>query len=395
MLVTGLGNIEAGLFGTNQFFQAEIKTTLTFLENVGLVHEDLVLNEMDFYNISKNVVDGKVKFLSPTTPSYITKEKPIDCSWDPVGGITYGLSEASLVARNIQSEQCPYVVPCWESLFGSGNDVESWTSTDLGLKLIEDLVKGIYRGIGNDLYKQAVMGMHPIIALAESSYTGDPSFYTRLKRTLNLSAGWMTLIDELSTTKGGQWAVPIHSSDVSGKKYIGNPVTLFNRLKDHMPAVFRAAAKQYKSYGIRPCILVTPSIFRAYQDYLMTQYTAFPDMLYYRMSNEFTALNGLNNQAPAPGVLGWDDFWIKEMDALDVICEEIQVTHHRATMVMPKILGLGLDIGELSGFRGMGLRMEQSTLLKEMGKIYMSTNYKMAAVIIDSQFVVNASKWSS
>ena len=58
MLITGLGNIEAGLFGTNQYFQAELVTTLTFLENVGLLHEDLVLNEMGFYNVSKNVTDG-------------------------------------------------------------------------------------------------------------------------------------------------------------------------------------------------------------------------------------------------------------------------------------------------------------------------------------------------
>lgn len=393
MEIIGLGNIDAGVFNGNQYFQADIKTTLTFLENVGVVHEDLILNDMGFFNISKNIVDGKAKFVSPTALNYITQGGSNGCAWNPVGGMTYNMTDAALDKHLIQMEQCPEIVPCWESLFGIGNQVESWTATPVGRKLLDDLIKGVYRGIGNDMYKGALIGNHPILTAAEASYTGDPDFYAQLKSTLSITGGWFTMIDELASSEGGQYAVPINSSEFSGSKFTGNPITLFQRMKDAMPSVFKQAAKQQKAYGRRPCILVSGSIFSAYKEWLMTNHPTIPDLLLYRMSNEFSSNYGLNAQAPATGILGWDDFWIKEMDGLDVVAEEIQVTHHRATMVMPGILGLGLDVAEVSGYKGMGLRMEESTQLKERGKIYMSTNYKMGTALTDKKFIVNASVW--
>lgn len=393
MEVQGIGNIEAGLFNGNQFFQADLKTTLTFVENVGVVHEDLILNDMGFFNISKNIVDGKVKFLSPTALNYITQGGSNGCAWNPVGGMAYNITDAQLEKHLIQMEQCPEVVPCWDSLFGMGNQVENWMATEVGRKLLDDLIKGTYRGIGNDMYKGALVGNHPILEAARASYTGDPDFYSQLVSTLSITGGWFTMIDQLAATEGGQYAVPINASEYSGAKYTGNPVTLFERLKDNMPSVFKTAAKQHKAYGRRPVILVSGSIFTAYKNWLMTNHPTIPDLLLYRMSNEFSSNYGLNNQAPAPGVLGWDDFWIKEMDGLDVISEEIQVIHHRATIAMPGILGLGIDVAEVSGYKGMGLRMEQSTQLKERGKLYFSTNYKMGTAIVDKKFIVNAHVW--
>lgn len=395
MEIQGLGNIEGGLFnGSNQFFSADLKTTLIFLENYGLKFEDIILNSMDFFSVSTDVVDGKVKFMRPTAIDYITKEKPLACAWDPVGGLTYERAEATLCPHNIQMENCPDVVPCWESLFGQGNDIESWSATPMGRHLMQDLVKGTFDGIGNDLFKIAMLGSHPIITDAEADFSGDPEFYSRLKRTLSVCGGWFTMIDELASTRGGQWAVGIDDSEFNGEEYTGDPEELFKKLKAAMSPKFRQIAKQWKSRGVRPCILVTHSIYQAYVDKLKATYNAFPDMLYYRMSNEFTAANGLNNQAPAPGILGWDDFWVKEIDALDVIAGDIEVIHHRATMTMPKVFCIGLDVkGVTKQYGGMGLRIESSPMLKDGGKVYMSTNYRMGTALSTTDLIVNAHRW--
>lgn len=394
MEITGLGNIEAGLYDGGQYFQADLTTTLTFLENLGIRHNDLVLNDMDFFSVVKGAKDGKVKFLTPTKNNYITKLKENGCVWNPRGGISYSQEEAELCPHQIQQEQCPDVIPCWESLFGTGNQVESWAATSTGQKLVSDLLSATYEGIGNDQFAIATLGQHPIIDIAEPLYTGDADVFADIKSTLNVCGGWFTMIDQLAVTEGGQYAVPIHDSEFDGAKYIGDPEVLFERMQDAMPAVFKQVARRYKARGIRACILVTDSIYKAYQDKLKLTYTAFPDMLYYRMSNTFTSINGLNALAPAPGILGWGDFWVKCWDGLDVIAGDLQMIHHRATMVMPKIFGLGLDITDVSSsFKGMGLRMEASTRLPDAGKIYMSTNYKMGTALTDKRFIVNAYRW--
>ena len=51
------------------------------------------------------------------------------------------------------------------------------------------------------------------------------------------------------------------------------------------------------------------------------------------------------------------------------------------------------DLPGLDGqFSGMGLRIEQSSLLREKGRTYMHTTFRLGAGIADTDFMVNASR---
>ncbi len=163
-----------------------------------------------------------------------------------------------------------------------------------------------------------------------------------------------------------------------------------------MTPEFKQLATQWKQKGVRACILVNGAIYRAYEEWLLTNApTAITaDMLRYRMDKSFSNQFGLDASAPAAGVLGWDDFWVKEMTSWDVVASEIEVIHHRAMLTLPQILGLGIDVKDVSSqYKGMGLRMEQDPRVRNMGKIDMATNYKMGTALTNKNFIVNAHRF--
>ena len=164
------GEIFAGNRFNSNMLEININAALHFIETYGVLLEDVVANSMGMYNISSDVKEGKVKFLQSKGDRYITKAKPASCAWDPYGFVTYSKSEISLCAHNVQIQHCTEDMPGWEGLFGQGN--EFLADTEVGQRMIQDLIKWLFRGIGNDLTASATWGNHPIITAAKAKYSG-------------------------------------------------------------------------------------------------------------------------------------------------------------------------------------------------------------------------------
>ena len=63
---------------------------------------------------------------------------------------------------------------------------------------------------------------------------------------------------------------------------------------------------------------------------------------------------------------------------------------HRMAIVAPGVFGVLHDVDDLKQWDDMGLMLEQSQMLKDKGKIYMTTTLRWGAAIADTNFVVMA-----
>lgn len=388
MELVGIGQAFADRSNLSRSLKIDLGTALYFVSSVSVVHEDVSTNALGLYSISTDVREGKVRFLQPNGTGYITKERPAACAWDPAVGITYKRSDVSLCQHNVQIEHCTEDVPGWEGIFGQGNEVTDLLATEVGTKFFNDLVQGTYTAIGNDMMKSAWFGKHPIVTTAESSYTGDSNMYARIKKTLSICGGYLTMIDQLKTAGKANFNVTVPSGNISGDTYTTSPVALFQSMVAAMPTELKALIAKRRARGINPVILVSGGIFEAYKKDLSDNYTAIPDAYLYKISGDFATQYGLVPYTVMDDTLKWDGYWIKRMHLWDEVAADLQITHHRAVLTVPGNLGLGIDV---MGPNDIALQFDQITVGKEAGKIYGQANYRMGTAIIDDRLMVNAS----
>lgn len=389
MFLQGIGNAFANRGETFRSLKIDVGAAMYYVNSTSVVHEDVAANALGLYNVVTDVKEGKVRFLQPNGTGYITKEKPAACAWDPVSGVTYKRSDVTLCPHNAQIQHCTEDVPGWEQVFGQGNDVTDLLATDTGAKFFDDLVSSTYTAIGNDLMKSAHFGKHPIVTSAEASYTGDSTFFARVKKTLSICGGYLTMIDSLKS--GGakpHLAVTINPAYISGDVYNTDPMSLFADLVAAQTTEMKALIAKRRAQGIKPIILVTGGIFEAYAKYLRDNFANIPDAYRYKITGNFAADYGFTPETVLDDCLMWDGYWVKRMHLWDEVTADIQVTHHRALMTVPGNFGLGLDVLSPDG---IALQFDQQTIGKESGMIYGQTNYRMGTAIIDDRLVCNAS----
>ena len=75
MNIPNIGSAFAERLTGKNLLKVDVESAVFFVKNYAIQQEDIVLDSMDFYNISTDVRDGKVKFLQLTTDSYITTPK--------------------------------------------------------------------------------------------------------------------------------------------------------------------------------------------------------------------------------------------------------------------------------------------------------------------------------
>ena len=388
MELVGIGQAFADRGNLNRSLKIDVGTAMYFIQSVSVVHEDVSANALGLYNIVNDVKEGKVRFLQPNGQGYITKEKPAACAWDPVSGITYRRSDVSLCPHNIQLEHCTEDIPGWEGTFAQGNDVTDLLATEIGSKFFEDFVGETYTAIGNDMLKSAHFGQHPMVADAQASYTGDSAMYARIKKTLSICGGYLTMVDKLKSQGKVNFNVQINPDYINGTAYTTDPISLFTALVAAMPTEFKALVAKRRAKGIRPVIMVTGGIFDAYKKYLADNFPNIPDSYLFRISGDFANQYGLVPNTIMDDTLAWDGFYVKRMHLWDEVTADLEVTHHRALLTIPGNLGLGLDIMSVND---VALKFDQILVGKEEGKIYGTSNYRMGTAIIDDRLMCNAS----
>ena len=388
------GQINARLYDGGNSVNIDISNTLHFIKEISILHEDLLLNAMDFLNVSSNVKDGKVRFINFNMGGNITKARPDNCAWLPNGTIGTNSSTIELCPANVQIEHCHDTIECWRELFGQGNDVANPTATPFGQMMYNQLLELVFKAIGNDFYKISWFGRNQLMLNASEQTLGQtsPKEFNDLKNTLETCGGWTSMIDYYQSQGIKNFACnALNTDNVVGGKFQGDIIEVFKKMVECASPAFKGTMKKLRG-GQRACMLVTSNLFDAYKEYLLTRYNNIPDAFYFAMSGEFCSKIGCAGALKMDGALLWDGIWIKCMDSWDVVAAEMAINHTRAILTIPKNLALGVDVTDCAAGNGLGFSLYQNTEDPKLrNKLSGETNYRLGTGIVWKDFIVNSS----
>ena len=380
---------------------------LNFLNNLSVIYPALAENSLGLYSYGSIGRNGKVKFAQMTnaTPHMLRPRGNKGCIWNPVGNIAMNVDEFEVKPVKFQSEFCPdnFWGTCLEKLMGVGNAINDVFGTPESSMWIKKLVTSIYESLGNSIHMLAWFAEHNLIAVANTNDTydvTDEEWAGFVAQQALGTGGWMTLIDAYKEAGVANYNVQIRSSDVGvdGEFVgdVGRPNGLFSRLvKGSSKTMKLLNGKTTKGsvQGARitkNAILVSKSIFEAYEAELLVDYGGIKETLYYFLSGEYASSFGLSETAPLEGVLKWKGHPVICMDQWDGFYDLVNVEAHVAMMIVPGVLGLAYDVASLEQYNGLGLIMEQKLGAPDLGKVYLHTNFDMGMGVINPDLITYA-----
>lgn len=375
----------------------EINTeaSLQLVRDVTLVKGEMVGNYLGLYSHGSVGNNGKVRFARLTGPKHILSSRKNGCTWNPKGTITNNITDMTLCPVEYNGELCPDALwgACWETILGVGNQIRDINATPQGRQLVAEMMQLIYLSLGNSAYDLAWFGQNPAIATADAagSYTVSEQEWADFKDQQEACQGWLTYDDYYRTVEGLiNFNVQIHTADVDGAKYIGNPVDLFERLVSQSTGTFRIALKSgQKMNNQKAPILVTRGIWDAYKNYILQTWGKMDQTFYYFYNGEFCAKMGCMAGDQVPNVLYWEGHPVIAMDEWEMYDEMLGMVSHRAILTIPGNYGLGYDVPSLDQYGGLGLRMVQRLDPPFQGKIFNDTTLKIGTAILNTDFMTS------
>ncbi|HLS53258.1 MAG TPA: hypothetical protein VK031_04745 [Tissierellaceae bacterium] len=374
-------------------FQTE--AVINFFRDFTVIKGDIVRNEFGLYSYGSIGRNKKMRFGKFKGNNHLWQKRLNGCTWNPKGSYSHDITEVVTSPMEAQTEICPDALweSCWEKLMGTGNKKRDLYGTEEVSELMGIILDRVFNDLGDGFYDVAWFGKHPLIERADEEQTYSTSSeeeWMDYKDQQDIHPGFLTYVDHYKYKEGlAHFNVPINNSEVNGPKFVGDPTELFDRLYESATYNFKVANDAGTVYGA-PLILVSGSIFQAYEDYLVETHGDLPEMFYYRFNGEFCERLGcIGNQVP--GVLRYKGRPVIRMSEWDRWAHMLGVTQHRAMMVPPGIFGLGWDVDSLDQYSGMGLILDQKLSAPDLGKIYMHTMMEMATALVDTDFITSAS----
>lgn len=392
---TGLGNfISDGV--NNNVLSFNPETTITMMRDMAILRPDLGQNVLGLHTYVDVGRDGKARWGKFSGSPHSLKTRTNNCSWAPKGKMKFDLKQLTACDKEYQNELCPGTLwdTCWEKLMGTGMDKQDFNATPEGAKFLQMAIEEMYRGIGNDYYDVVYFSNHPNIELAiENDYwlaakTDPKEWDDYVEQQMDSDcSGILTTAEMIKLTEGwDHFNVEIRPEDVDGPLYTGDAIVLLNK-------VIRARTAKMKAWHLRPqdpklarpTINVTPGIF----DKLIEQYTQtygnVPQGWMLRTEGEL----GVN--MPMQGIIAFGGYWVISREDWTTMDSVTGITSHIVMMQAPGVLGIAGDVSPLGQYNGMGLVVNQRLLAPDRGKTYFETMFKVAGLILDTDFVVYGS----
>ena len=291
------GKIVFDLSNERRVLQINTGNTLAIFRERSVRSNPLVSNFFGLFQLVDVGRDGKFVYGKITRGKHKLTSRRKGCTWNPkTCGGKFTTGEVTVCPIGFQDEVCPDVVwnSCWERIMGVGNEINDFFATAEGTALIEELIEGTYESIGNDLHDLLWFGHHPLIDEANStkSYLNCgiseeewACFYDQQKTC----GGILTQVDYLKAQGHTQYTCPIFESNVNGSDYTGDPTQLFNRLIKKMPSKMKKISKR-GGQNAKPVILVSPSIYYAYEEHLTDKFQNITEGYYLYIDGANTCL---------------------------------------------------------------------------------------------------------
>lgn len=371
----------------------ETSTTLNILKSVSILAPSLAQNELGFFSYVDVGRNGDAKFGRFKKSEFNLRKRDASCTWNPNGGLTFGVETINTCAVQYEDELCPGTLwdTCWEKFLGTGMDKHDFFATPEGAAFIENVLQETFIAIGNDYFRLVAFAGHPSIIKADDEdywieAGTSPEKWASIKAqqlTTNCS-GFLTTAEQLKINSGyDHFNVEILEADTNGARYTGDAIDLFNRLIEAQTAESAAWSLNGQQYGTQ-IISVTPGIYNRYLEQLrqLGTNTDFGMRL---------LLNGEGGVGYFKGVIKYNDYWVVARPEWVLMDQYTGITSHIAMLSAPGAIGIAGDVPVSEQWEGMGLVVTQRLGAPFKGKTYFESTFRAGGLILDHNFVTYAS----
>jgi len=388
--------------GGSNYIRVKTGPWLNIFRRQGVELTDVSKNELGLYTMLEVDGYGKAKFMTINPAYHMLRPRQNGCVWDPNGRIRTGLTEIDTCPIEYQGEQCPdaYWNTCFESLFGPGNEVRDLSSSTELQRLLSVTLASLSTGLGNSFNELVHFGLHPLITEADTNNTFAvdderwEAFYNQMVGTdarPNNCSGLVTLLDSLADQGETGYNISIPDADIdANNNYTGDIVALFEQVINAAKSELRLMARRGIQVGggakRYPIMLVSGPEFRAYKQYLITNFAYSPSL------TNYVLVGTDGTQRMMPGVLHYEGIPVIEWDESSWFDEIVGTNCHRVALVAPGTFGIAADVMNIKDqfSPGTGLRVVQKLDPPYMGKIFMDTTLRWGTALADKDFVVYA-----
>lgn len=373
-------------------FALNLEAATLFFQQVAIKKMDILNNGMGVYSVVNVGRNNKAKFQGLSVPKHLLQSRK-DCHvWTPKGKMYFRPEEIPTCAVEYNGEQCAdsFFDSCMEKLLPAGSMVNDITGTPEGAELLGQMIQNIFLGLGNSFYD---LTHYANDDFADQSATGNwwatngtetsaewADF--RDQQTSVTCLGFIPQIEAEKADGTAHFNVDIPLADVSTNTYTGTDVTaLFDSCIAAAPAQFRQLVRRRQG-GIGAAFLVTPSIFEAYENYLISTYNSITE-----------GFQLIVNGAPVPGVYKYKGVPVMAMDEWEVYDNTVGIYSHRVVLTALGNMVVAHNVEPMAGgqFTGLGFVAYQRPEPSAKGKYEMYTTFRVGAAIADTNFMVNAS----
>jgi len=320
------------------------------------------------------------------------------CSWDETGSIRMGRREITPVKAKINEQFC------YDEMFNSAfKHFLQWNGRG-PLSLNANGI-AVINALSRTLAENATLGAHVTLTAGQMYDVSAVTFNSQtpatirdlFARTIGTTKGWL----ELLRTQG---LVPEYShlnvsgaidtlNDINGKRYIGDPIVLFDNLREAAPFDLKAFMDEGGVIGsasgdYTPIFLVSLSVYAAVAESYRKQCVSVTCINPRLSRREFTQNTNRGNKPVY--VYYIDDVPVVPIAAVNQYDKYLEGSTHFAGIVSSGNINLGASFDELPDVgtgRNVGMLMELDTSAKNYGNYYFLAHSLFGTHISDTNFI--------
>jgi hypothetical protein len=376
--------LEVSQVGGTRYIRIPTRESMTLFEQIGIKLGDLNANFLNLFATMSVGRDLKARPVSIEPPKHVLSSRKNNCDWQPKGSTTFNALEIDTHPFQVNIEQCPaqFWTDCFERIFAPGPGVKDMLSTAEGRALYERMIRAIYLGLGNSAFMALNFSNHPTLGPVNATNKYKVSagewadFYDQ--QTSTALKGLITQMDELANNGEPGFDIPLLDGSFNAQgKFIGNIIDLLEALRasakgDFGDMLYAELAPDQTS----PVFLLSPALFEAYREYLVTTHAGSTEAFRYQMTGVDGTVLQLRN------VLSYYGMPVVRWNICNSYDSIVGTTSHRAALVAPGALAIAYS-GEIpQQYEGMGLQIVQHLDPPHKGKVFMDTYLRLGAHVV-------------
>lgn len=352
------------------------------------VHDNVNRYQQKFKVFSHMSINDEKEFTIITLEGLPFVWQPTQvCTWSPLGHLSIGQKSIAPSKAMINHEWCQ------DELI---NSLFKYLLVIRNSRIeLDPLGEAIFNKVITKISEMAVLGAWLTLTIGQLyantvnfKADADATVETLFNRTIGTVRGWVELLRQ-TALQGAKYAhlntTAFETDDFNGVKYVGDPIELFDKLREAAPADLQALIDeggiQSTLEGAQPLFIVSSSVHKQIADKYRLQ------------CSSVTCLNPRLTQTNEAGfkVYYIDDIPVIPMSYISYMDRYLLGTTHFAAISLSGNIQLGSSFGAIPNLNTptpVGLAIQTSSDLYELGKVRMAAHSYFATAIADPTLIV-------